>query len=74
MRWVHLAIIILFAVAVFTFATQNFQSVTISFLGFGLNTRLAFLIVIIYVLGTVTGGSLWAFLRRSYDAARRVAF
>jgi uncharacterized integral membrane protein len=69
-RWVHLTVILVFAAAVIIFATQNLQPVTVSFMGFSANTRLAILVAIIYVLGTVTGGSLWALLRRSVEAAR----
>ena len=71
MRWFHLSVIVLFAAAVIVFAAQNFQFVTMSFLGLSAETRLAFLIVIIYALGTATGSSLLAFLRRSVEAARR---
>jgi lipopolysaccharide assembly protein A len=33
MRWIYLAVIILFAAATIIFALQNFEIVTISFLG-----------------------------------------
>jgi putative membrane protein len=71
MRWLHLAVIILFAVATMIFAAQNFAIVTISF--FGANTRipLALLVVVIYLLGAATGGSLFALLRWSYAKSRR---
>jgi lipopolysaccharide assembly protein A len=70
MRWFHLAIIILFAAVVLIFALQNFQGVTLSFLGMSMRTPLALLIVVIYLLGTVTGGSLIALLRQSIRGAR----
>ena len=65
MRWVHFTVIGLFAVATILFAIQNFQIVTMSFLGFSVRAPLAVLVAIVYVLGMVTGGSLWALLRRS---------
>ena len=34
MRWIHLAIVVLFAVATLIFVWQNFETVTMSFLGF----------------------------------------
>ena len=71
MRWVYLAVIILFAVATIVFAVQNFQVVTIAFLGFSARTPLALLVAVIYLLGTATGGSLLALLRRSVEGARR---
>jgi len=73
MRWIHMAIVILFALATVIFAFQNLEIVTMSFLGFSLRAPLALLIVGIYVLGAITGGSLFALLRRSYEGSRRVA-
>jgi lipopolysaccharide assembly protein A len=73
MRTVHLAIIILFVLAILIFAAQNFGSVTVAFLGFSVSAPLAVLAVIIYVLGMVTGSSLWALIRQSLHGARRAA-
>ena len=71
MRWVYLAVIVLFAAATIIFAAQNFQIVTIAFLGASARTPLALLVGVIYLLGAVTGGSLLALLRRSMEGARR---
>jgi lipopolysaccharide assembly protein A len=71
MRWLHLAVVILFAVATTIFAAQNFEIVTISFLGSNLRIPLALLVVIIYLLGAATGSSLFALLRWSYAKSRR---
>jgi len=71
MRWIYLAVIILFAAATIIFALQNFGIVTISFLGFNAPVPLALLVVVVYLLGAATGGSLLALLRRSYDRSRR---
>jgi hypothetical protein len=65
MRWLHIILVALFVVATFVFVTQNFELVTLSFLGLSARMRLGFLVVIFYVLGMVTGGSLFALLRRS---------
>jgi lipopolysaccharide assembly protein A len=65
MRWIHLTGIVLFAAATFLFAVQNLGVVTISFLGLSADAPLALLIAIAYLLGTATGGSLFALLRRS---------
>lgn len=73
MRWLHLAVIILFAVITIIFAAQNFQGVTLSLFGVRLQMPLAFLIIAFYLLGTVTGSSLLAVLRRSLERARRRA-
>lgn len=65
MRWVYLIMIILFAAAAFVFIVQNREPLTISFLEFSVSAPVAVLSIIMYFLGTVTGGSLWALLRHS---------
>ena len=71
MRWFYLAVIVLFAAATVIFAVQNFQVVAVSFFRISIQTPLAFLIAVIYLLGAVTGGSLLALLRRSIEGAQR---
>ena len=71
MRWIYLGVIILFAAATIIFALQNFEIITISFLGSNVRVPLALLVVIVYLLGAATGGSLFALLRRSYAGSRR---
>ena len=71
MRWVYLAIIILFAAAMLVFVLQNFEIVTMSFLGINARVPLALLVAVAYLLGAATGGSLFALLRRSYEGSRR---
>jgi len=74
MRWFHLAVIVLFAAVTTIFAVQNLQSVTVSLLRISAQMPLAFLVVIIYLLGAVTGSSLFALLRRALQRARGRAF
>ncbi|WJR77119.1 hypothetical protein [Bradyrhizobium sp. NP1] len=71
MRWIYLALIILFAVATLIFALQNLEVITMSFLGFNIRAPLALLTIVVYVLGAATGSSLLALLRRSYEGSRR---
>jgi lipopolysaccharide assembly protein A len=73
MRWIYLTIIALFVATTVLFAIQNFEIVTMSFLGFNARVPLALLVALIYVLGMVTGGSLLALLRRSLQGSRRTA-
>lgn len=70
MRWVYLAVIILFALATLVFAVQNLEAVTVSFLGFESTAPLAVLTILVHVLGAFTGGSLLALLRRSYEMSQ----
>jgi len=55
MRWIHLGIIILFAVATIIFALQNLDIVTMSLLGFNARAPLALVVAIAYLLGAMTG-------------------
>jgi uncharacterized integral membrane protein len=70
MRTVHFTIIILFAAATVVFAFQNLEIVTMAFLGFKARAPLALLTSVIYVLGALTGSSVFALLRRSYKGYR----
>jgi putative membrane protein len=71
MRWIYVAVIILLAAATVIFALQNFEIVTVSFLGSNVRLPLALLVTVVYLLGAVTGGSLFALLRRSYERSRQ---
>jgi putative membrane protein len=73
MRWFYIAVICVFAAAVIIFAAQNLEMVTMSFLGFSARVPLALLAAGIYLLGTVTGGSLLALIRQSIERAKRRA-
>ena len=70
MRWLYLTIVVLFVAGIVIFAVQNLDLVTMSFLGFSLRAPLAILAAIVYVLGAVTGGSLFALLRRSLQESK----
>ena len=70
MRWVYMATVALFAVAILIFALQNLEPVTVSFLGARIRAPLAVVAIVIYVVGAATGGSLLALLRRSYQGSK----
>jgi putative membrane protein len=70
MRWVYLIVVVVFVAAIVIFVIQNGEMVTISFLSFSLRAPLAILVVIVYVLGAITGGSLYALLRKSVRESR----
>ncbi|HJZ32814.1 MAG TPA: hypothetical protein VKF35_16975 [Hyphomicrobiaceae bacterium] len=71
MRWVYIAVAVALATAIAIFAVQNLQRVTISFLGLSMSAPLAFLVIIIYLIGMATGGSLWALVRWAFEGSRR---
>jgi uncharacterized integral membrane protein len=68
-RWIHLAVVTLLVAATATFAVQNLEVVTLSFLGFGVRAPVALLSTGVYVLGAITGSSLFALIRRSVQGA-----
>ena len=70
MRWVYLTVVVLFAAATIIFVVQNVEVVTMSFLGLSVRAPLAVLAAVAYVLGAVTGGSLYALLRKSVQGSR----
>jgi uncharacterized integral membrane protein len=70
MRWVYLAIVVVFVAAIVIFVVQNRGLVMMSFLGFGVRAPLAILAAFVYVLGAITGGSLYALLRKSVSESR----
>jgi len=74
MRWVYLIIVIVFLAVLVIFCVQNLQTATMSFLGFSVSAPLVVLAVIVYVLGAITGGSLYALLRKSVRESRGGGF
>ena len=70
MRWVYLIIVVVFVAALVIFGIQNLQTATMSFLGFSVSAPLVVVAVIVYVLGAITGGSLYALLRKSVQESR----
>jgi len=70
MRWIYVSIVVVFAAVVAIFVLQNLGVVTMAFLGFSIRAPLAIIAAIIYALGAVTGGSLYALLRKSVQASR----
>ena len=73
MRWLYLAIVVVFVAALIIFVFQNTESVSVSFLTWAIDSPLALLVFVVYVLGALTGGSLYALLRRSVAGSRRAA-
>jgi lipopolysaccharide assembly protein A len=70
MRWINFAVITIFATTLLIFAAQNFQHVAVYFLTFKMSAPHAVLIVVVYILGMVTGGGLGAFIRQAFEGAR----
>ncbi len=71
MRYLYLLLVILFLAITLVFAFENLASVTLSMFGWRLTAPLAAVIVGVYALGMITGGSVISFLRHSlYQATQ----
>ena len=73
MRWINIAVIAVLVAALLIFAFQNFQNVTVDFLRFSVSAPLSILVVVIYLLGMWTGGSVWALIRWAVEGSRNSA-
>lgn len=71
MRWLHITVVAILAIAFLIFAVQNLQLVTAAFLGFSFTAPLALLFAVIYVLGMVTGGGVWSMIRWAWQGSRQ---
>ena len=70
MRWLYLTVVVLFVLATLIFVFQNVEVVTMSFLGLSIRAPLAVLAAVAYILGALSGGSLFALLRKSVRGSR----
>ncbi|MFC3285081.1 DUF1049 domain-containing protein [Litchfieldella rifensis] len=61
---VYLVLKAVIALVVVILFVQNIRVVEVNFLTWSLSLPLALLLVVIYVLGMVSGRSLWALIRR----------
>ena len=63
MRYVYMLLIVLAVGILLLFKVQNLAVVTVSFLGADITMSLSFLIFVVYVLGMLTGSSVFGLLR-----------
>ena len=73
MRWLYLTIVCVLGAATLVFALENMEVVSVDFLWFSMRLPLAFLVVVIYIVGMATGSHLWTLLRRLVRGARQKA-
>jgi len=71
MKYVYIALLVIFVAAVLVFSLQNRTTVTVSFLRW--STTLPRFVVVIgaYFLGMASGGTVMGFLRHSVQEARK---
>jgi len=73
MRYLYIALVVLVTAAVLLFKIQNLSTVTVSFLSMSLTMPVSVTIILVYVLGMVSGGALLNVLRLWFQKATRKA-
>jgi putative membrane protein len=71
MRYLYIVLIVLLVAIVSLFKIQNLQTVTVELLGASASMPVSVLVVLIYVLGGLTGGGLLALMRTWVQGAKR---
>jgi uncharacterized integral membrane protein len=71
MRYVYIGLIVIFAAIVALFKIQNLETVNIELLGATATLPVSLLVLLIYVLGALTGGTVVALMRTWFHGARR---
>ena len=71
MRYVYIALIVVFTAIVVLFKFQNLETVTISLFSSSLTLPVSILILLVYLLGMLTGGFVLTLLRSWARGARQ---
>lgn len=71
MRYVYIALIAVFVTIITLFKVQNLDRVTIELLGASVTLPVSVMVLLIYVLGALTGGTLVALIRTWLQGAKR---
>ena len=71
MRYVFMALIAILAAIIILFKVQNLEAVTVSLFAVSVTLPVSVLVLLIYVLGMLTGGFLLALLRSWVHGATR---
>ena len=71
MRYVYMALIAILGAIVILFKVQNLESVTVTLFSASVTLPVSVLVLLIYILGMLTGGFLLALLRSWVHGATR---
>jgi putative membrane protein len=69
MRFVYFLILLIVLMAVFIFAVQNNEAITLQYLDRSVTSSLPLLIAVVYLLGMVSGWTVLGFLKRTFRRA-----
>jgi uncharacterized integral membrane protein len=71
MRYVHIGIVVVVTAIVLLFKIENMTAVTVSLFGISTTMPVFLLVIVVYVLGMLTGSSLLALTRALVKRAAR---
>jgi uncharacterized integral membrane protein len=71
MRYVYMALIVILAAIIILFKVQNLEAVTVSLFAASVTLPVSVLVLLIYLLGMLTGGFLLALVRSWVRGATR---
>jgi lipopolysaccharide assembly protein A len=71
MRAFYLVLLFLLVGVTALFALQNLQTITVSFLNWSVTLPIAVVVIGVYFLGMVSGGSVLAFLRWTLQRSKK---
>jgi len=71
LRYVYIGLIVSFTALVVLFKFHNLETVTVSLFSASMTLFVSTLVMLLYVLGMLTGGSLFALMRGLIRRARR---
>ncbi len=71
MRYVYMALIVVFVTIIALFKVQNLDTVSVELFGASATLPVSVLVLLIYVLGALTGGTLLALIRTWVHGASR---
>jgi putative membrane protein len=69
MRYLYIALIAIVTAVVLLFKVQNMESATVSLFSMSMTMPLSILVLLVYVLGMLTGGMFLALVRTSVSRA-----
>jgi uncharacterized integral membrane protein len=73
LRYVYIALIVLFTVLVLTFKVQNVESATLVLLSMRITLPMSVIVLLVYILGMLSGGFVLQLLSTWVRKARPVA-
>ena len=71
MRFVYIALLVVFAAVIVVFSLQNAETVTVSFLTWSARVPQFVVVIGAYLLGMASGGTVVGFVRHSVRGVRR---